>query len=297
MGPSNRHYQNMKKILLPLNGTTHSHKVLAYARKLAERWQAEVVLMRALDPLVFSGENFASLKTKHLEKEMLAAAKDYLNSLTEQFPGLVTRTVCEVGPARETIRAQAYRENCDLIMMAPYAYGQVVRWVIGSVAEEVSHMAPCPVLLVRGECRPEPHHIMVAVDGSQISYSVLDHLQPYLTSGTKVTVLHCCGVAGEEAESSHETRAYLERLELDLERQIRDRSNTRLVILQSHAPEGLLDWLQHSHCDLVAMSTHGNGGFRHLHLGGVTDQLARRAGCPVLVFPPGSGAAGHSAPV
>lgn len=284
----------MKKILLPLNGTTHSHKVLPYARRLAVRWQAEVVLMRALDPLVFSGENFASLKTRQLEHEMMAAAEDYLNSLTGHFSGLTTRIVCQVGPARETIRAQAYRENCDLIMMAPYAYGQVVRWVIGSVAEEVAHIAPCPVLLVRGERQPEPHHLMVAVDGSQISYSVLDHLAPYTTPETKVTVLHCCDVLDQEACSSQATQSYLQRLRLDLERQVRDRPNTELLILQSQAPEGILDWLSHSDCDLVALSTHGNGGFQHLHLGGVTDQLARRAGCPVLVFPPAAGLAGHS---
>ncbi len=277
------------KILLPLNGTTHSHKVLSYARELAGRWHAEVILMRAIDPLAFAGETFASLATKHLQQELLRAANDYLNSLTPHFPGLETRVICEVGPPRETIRALAYRDKCDLIMMAPYAYGAIVRWMLGSVAEEVAHIAPCPVLLVRGNAQAKLRHIAVPVDGSQLSYSVLDRLAAFATPDTRVTVLHCSGVPHHEAHFNQATESYLGRLRADLELQVRDRVNTDLKILDSHAPEGLLDWLRNFDCDLVAMSTHGDGGFQQRHLGSVTDQLARQANCPVLVFPPGSG--------
>lgn len=281
------------KILLPLNGTNHSHKAIAPARQLAERWRAEVVLLRAIDPLAFAGEGFASLATQRLEQEMLRAAQDYLHQQAERFAGLRVSTRCVVGPARESIRAQAFQEKCDLIIMAPYAYGAVVRWMLGSVAEGVAHMAPCPVLLVRGDIQATPQHVLVPVDGSQLSGSVLDHLIPFVTSDTRITVLHCCGVSQEEARRSDATNAYLQRLRGELERLTSNRVHTSLQIIESQAPEGILEWLGKCDCDLVAMSTHGDGGFQHLYLGSVTDQVARQAGCPVLVFPPGAGSSGH----
>ncbi len=282
---------SLMKILLPLNGTNHSHKVLPYASKLAELRQAEVVLMRAIDPMAFAGEGFASLATKRLEHELMGAAQAYLDNVSERFSVGRVRNLCVVGPARESIRAQALQEKADLIIMAPYAYGAIVRWMIGSVAEGVAHMAPCPVLLVRGDHSPEPKHVVVPVDGSQLSVAVLDHLAPLITAETRVTVLHCCGVSQEEAGRNEATGTYLARLREDLERQVAGRDRHQLALVDSHAPDGILQWLKKSDCDLVAMSTHGAGGFENLYLGSVTDQVARQSPCPVLVFPPGAGSA------
>ncbi|OFW16735.1 MAG: hypothetical protein A3F69_01115 [Acidobacteria bacterium RIFCSPLOWO2_12_FULL_66_10] len=36
--------------------------------------------------------------------------------------------------------------------------------------------------------------------------------------------------------------------------------------------------------DLIAMGTHGVGGFEHLVLGSVTEKVVRRAACPVLTL-------------
>ena len=38
--------------------------------------------------------------------------------------------------------------------------------------------------------------------------------------------------------------------------------------------------------DLIALSTHGRTGFRHLVLGSVAEAIMRHSHCPVLCFPP-----------
>ena len=264
--------------MLPLGGSAQSQKVLAYSRILAERWNAEIVLLRAVDPLA----------SKSLQQEILRAAQEYLQDQAQQLPHVSTRAVSLVGPAREVIRAQAVKEKCDLIMFAPHAYGRIVRWFIGSVAEEVAHIAPCPVLLVRGEPDPEIRHLVVPVDGSAISYSVLDRISPYTTAQTRITVLHCSGIPQDEALLNSTTGCYLKRLRSEMEGMVASRPNTTLHIVERPAPEGILEWLRGSDCNLVAVSTHGNGGISHLYAGNVADQVAREAACPVLIFPPGS---------
>ncbi|MFN8610653.1 MAG: universal stress protein [Vulcanimicrobiota bacterium] len=277
------------KILLPLNGTSAAHRVLAYAGKLASHQKVELLLLRAIDPLAFAGENFASLVTIHLEREMLRAAQTYLETIAKRFTDLKPECLCLVGPARETIRSVALREGCDLILMAPYSYGPIARWLVGSMAEQVSHCAPCPVMLLRGEASIEPRHVLVPVDGSETSYAVLNYLAPYLTDSTRITVLHCTGVDQSEADANQATRAYLERLKADLEAKVARHPLASLVFSESHAPEGILSWLEDSDCDLVAMATHGNGGFDKLFAGGCTDLVARQLERPLLLFPPASG--------
>jgi nucleotide-binding universal stress UspA family protein len=62
--------------------------------------------------------------------------------------GKVT-TLLRVGsPAREIVAA-ATEEGVDLVLMATHGRGEVHRLLVGSVADKVIRMAPCPVLTVK----------------------------------------------------------------------------------------------------------------------------------------------------
>ena len=47
----------------------------------------------------------------------------------------------------------------------------------------------------------------------------------------------------------------------------------------------IIEYAKDHHIDLVAMSTHGYGGIKHLLLGSVTDRVIRSSETPVLVLP------------
>lgn len=51
---------------------------------------------------------------------------------------------------------------------------------------------------------------------------------------------------------------------------------------------GILAAAKEYDADLIALGTHGRGGFEHLLLGSVTEKILRKAPCPVLVVPPGA---------
>lgn len=44
-------------------------------------------------------------------------------------------------------------------------------------------------------------------------------------------------------------------------------------------------WADENKVDLIALSTHGRTGFRHLALGSVAESILRHSNVPVLVFP------------
>ncbi|MBS2038934.1 universal stress protein [bacterium] len=276
------------KILIPLNGTSAAHRVLPFANQLAVRLGAELLFLRAIDPLAFAGESFASLVTVHLEREMLKAAQSYLDTIAAKFPNVLSRSLCLVGPARETIRSVAEREKCNLILMAPYSYGPIARWLVGSMAEQISHCAPCPVMLVRGEAVADPKHVLVPVDGSEASCNVLKDLKPWIGPEARVTVIHCTGVNEDEAGSNHTTHQFLKQLRADLGEKVARYPKAHLEFVSTHSPDGILSWLESSDCDLVAMATHGHGSAEKLYAGSTTDLVARQLDRPLLLFPPAS---------
>jgi nucleotide-binding universal stress UspA family protein len=60
---------------------------------------------------------------------------------------------------------------------------------------------------------------------------------------------------------------------------------TRGVVAR-HAAEAILEEAAAQASSLIALATHGRGGFKRLLLGSVADQLIRGAASPVLVYRP-----------
>lgn len=54
-----------------------------------------------------------------------------------------------VGDAAETIAAYAKEKGCDQIVMGTRGMGSVSNLLLGSVATQVIHLSPVPVLLVK----------------------------------------------------------------------------------------------------------------------------------------------------
>jgi len=63
--------------------------------------------------------------------------------------GLRARWVVATGVPHEEIVAAAARERADLIVLSTHGRGGLDRALLGSVADRVIRLAPCPVLSAR----------------------------------------------------------------------------------------------------------------------------------------------------
>jgi nucleotide-binding universal stress UspA family protein len=88
------------------------------------------------------------------------AASDYLRRVGDRLRerGFQVEEQVGDGPPAGVIVERAGALGVDLIAMTTHGRGGLERLLLGSVAEEVTRNAPCPVLLVRAatETRPEP---------------------------------------------------------------------------------------------------------------------------------------------
>jgi nucleotide-binding universal stress UspA family protein len=131
----------VERILVATDFSLCSLNALGHAEALARTLGAEIVLVH-VDAVPVAGSDRAAVKRALVEGK-LALAADQLHDR-----GLRARTVLRVGAADEEILDAAETERASLIVVGTHGRSQVVRALLGSVAERVVRGARCPVLVV-----------------------------------------------------------------------------------------------------------------------------------------------------
>lgn len=134
----------IKKILLPVDGSEYSLNAAAEAIDLANKFSAEIILL-------YCSETFQNLKQfKDFSVESLEYANLVLAPVREMLEKAKARYaehVVDNSPSEEIPR-MAERENVDLIIMAPRGTNPLASILLGSVTTRVLKQSPCDVLVV-----------------------------------------------------------------------------------------------------------------------------------------------------
>jgi nucleotide-binding universal stress UspA family protein len=153
-------------IMVALDGSVRSERVLPYVVELAEKFDSHIILVRvttvattfltstgAIDGVVSSGQIADMWHSIDLDREQ---AVSYLQSVASRLreQGLEVDYVQEDGEAATTIVKTAQRLDVDLIALASRGNGGLKRMIFGSVADEVERNASCPVFVLRCEDSP-----------------------------------------------------------------------------------------------------------------------------------------------
>jgi nucleotide-binding universal stress UspA family protein len=151
---------DIKRILLPTDFSDHSAAATWYAYELATRFDADLHLLHTLEVHLSSTPGFVmGLALPQYVQESRAAAEKALASVldTQGATGRkVVRAVVEGSPKVEIVR-YARTQQIDLIVLATHGRSGLAHVIMGSVAENVVRIAPCPVLTVR----PEGHQFVM----------------------------------------------------------------------------------------------------------------------------------------
>ena len=134
-----------------LHPTDFSEASLAACEKavdLARQCGAKLTVLHVYaNPLM--AEGFAYVPDPRPELERMLG--DVAN---EELPIAVAREL-RVGAPAETIVEFAREHNCDLIVMGTHGRTGLSHLLMGSVAENVVRHAPCPVMVVRPQPKPD----------------------------------------------------------------------------------------------------------------------------------------------
>jgi nucleotide-binding universal stress UspA family protein len=143
-----------RQILHATDFSRASRPALARAIALARQNRAKLSIAHAVSPLVVSfGDGFVSPSTyEAIDRDAHDHAKKQLATLTTRAKRAGARAVGLLldGLPHEQIPRAARRMRADLIVIGTHGRTGVSKVLLGSVAERIVRLAPCPVLTVRG---------------------------------------------------------------------------------------------------------------------------------------------------
>ncbi len=141
-----------RRILHPTDFSRASGAAFAKALALAKENRADLLLVHVLLPSTpFIGNGYVSPKTyEELEVAARRGAERQLDRLLRKARSAKTRVkgLLVEGVAYEQIARVARRKRADLIVLGTHGRTGFSRFFLGSVAERVIPLAPCPVLTV-----------------------------------------------------------------------------------------------------------------------------------------------------
>ena len=289
------------KILVPLDGSERSERVLPPARSIVEALNIDVELLQVTDPNVVTAfsdpehERYADQVGSSIRNNSI----NYLERIANSFPD-PSKVTCsaELGNAAEVIADKAAVHPGTIIAMSTHGRSGVQRWLLGSTADKVLHAAHNPLLLVRATDDTVLNEttmlkrIVVPLDGSQLAELTLPHVVELAKNlGLEVVLVrvfdplsqgHIPYVERVGEKMRVEAKAYLELKVRGLESE--GLKEVSYLLLQGNAATKIVDITQATHDNLVAICTHCRFGIGRWVLGSVTDRVVRYSGNPVLVI-------------
>lgn len=284
-----------EKILVPIDFSPPSTSALALARELAVPFEAAIHLLHVrtvVDSPIVSPDDLDEVE------RILAMSDAKTQELLEQSTdGIVSPTRCHVrrrvSPADAIIDAVA-ELDCDLVVMGTQGRRGLKGLLVGSVAKEVVHRSPVPVLTTRVEADRvfPPGKILVGYDSSHESLqAVLLAADWAQTLGAEVTLLHAMEPITYPDFYSHYT------LRANHMTRLGERSREALgevgrkylqavahdtAVIHARPAEGIIDVASNQDFDLVVLATRGLSGIAHALFGSVAERVVLLSKVPVL---------------
>jgi nucleotide-binding universal stress UspA family protein len=141
--------RTIKTILVSTDFSDYSNKALDNATALAKTFGAKIVLIHVVDALSYVVSE--SLQWEKVYDRLSESIRPMLEKQVKEIEHVGVSATCELiqGVPYEQIAKKAGEIKADLIVMGTHGRTGVRHLLLGSVAERVIHLAPCPVMTVK----------------------------------------------------------------------------------------------------------------------------------------------------
>jgi len=147
----------LQRILVPVDFSTHSMKALEYASFLARRFDARLDVLHVWKPTEYAGDAMVVMTRSDPEITLSTFLRNYADQqLTDFLKGVPhSERMLESGDPASTIARVATEGQYDMVVLATHGRTGLPHLMMGSVAEKVVRLCPCPVLTCRIQ-QPKP---------------------------------------------------------------------------------------------------------------------------------------------
>lgn len=291
------------RILFATDGSQGSATAEAYACALAQSWGASLTVMSVLEFPPGMNPDYAvnRLYLDELMKEVTTKLVDL--KVRAVALGISAQSRIATGIPSEEVLAVARAEETELIVVGTRGKTGLEHVLLGSTAERIIRMAPCPVLTVpREKQRAEgssstekpntpPKRLLVPVDFSDCSLDALEYGALIAQrSNASLKLLHVLEPVSYGLDFTFPHIAKREQVRTELTGRLSNLVSTLtsagissdFAISGGLPADSILDAARVQSVDVIVMGTHGRRGLSHALFGSVAESVLRRSSCPVL---------------
>lgn len=307
-----------QKMLVPLDGSKLAEVAFTYAKELAGRLGIDTILLNIYSPeeswSTPMHEAYINHAVEIIRREIRKLQKR--EGIQPKGKPVEVRGELAKGAPAETIMRYAEQNDVDLILTTTQARSGLRRWVLGDIADKVLRTAKIPILLVRAGIPDEilydqwpKRTILVPLDGSKLSESVLPHVEVLAQQAgkkpTEVVLLRVCEpppipsyYAPEFSEVPLNWGQYMEQ-EVNrckktaqeylagIEKQLKKSNiNVRSEILVGKTADEIVNYVKKNPFNLIVTVTHGRAGLSRWVYGSVTESILLGVRSPILLVRP-----------
>lgn len=277
----------MSRILLACHGGTSSEGAARVAKALSVRTGWDIDVVAVLPPPAPTDYGFGPVFIPDAETEELLEGRlleDVERQLTRCGLGSL-RPRLGVGTPAAVISEAALASGASLIIVGLGPHHFADRALGGETALQLAQIASTPVLAVPAGATALPHRIVAAMDYSTTSLNAARLAASMLRDGDTIELVHVVGhdIAPEQTAVSGDPGQRLAEVASTLERPRGVETTTR--VLEHDPARALLEYLQGTRAELIALGSHGYGMWKRLLMGSVASKVLRLAQCAVLVVP------------
>ncbi|HVP52146.1 MAG TPA: universal stress protein [Terriglobales bacterium] len=257
-----------------------SRLVLCWARVIAQAFASRVEILHVAEPpqYLIEGQEQAQLELTRTE---LHGA---VGSLAQEVLGtrVLHHIVVEEGHPVQVVMGRLERHTPDLIVMGSHGHDGMARVLLGSVAENVTRVARCPTLIVKG-AEPAEGSLKPILCPVNLSDSASECAQ---LAGILAAVLKAkleLVLAVEEASMSRGQAE--EQLHAWIPGGLRRMCDISEIVLEGDAAERIVERARTGGADLVVLGAEHRRFLEFTTLGRTTERVMRYSPCSVLLVP------------
>ena len=288
------------RILCPVDFSDVSRHALEHALLIARWYGAPVTGLFVYSPVFAppAGPGLHAYATAPVIEQIDKAEyeRDVLSFVrAATVPGIEVTARVEIGlPAQEIVKA-ATALAADLVVIGTHGAGAFEHLLLGSIAEKVLRTCPVPVLTVPDRARTTSQlpykRVLCPIDFSEPSKAALKLALSIAEEGNAdITILHVFDSLTDEPMAARhftvpEFRREYERSAADqLQALVPETARCRPTARVSHgkAYRRILAAAAEDCADVIVMGVHGRHPLDLMLFGSTTNQVVRRATCPVL---------------
>jgi nucleotide-binding universal stress UspA family protein len=139
-----------RRILVPVDFSDSSARALRHAAKRVVESGGSLIIVHVV-PADYGWLGIGRDESRDVDRSLQRQAADRLRAFADENVGdkVAADLEIRIGQPAEEIISAARDSKCDSIVLSTRGLTGLDRYLIGSVADRVARLAPCPVVLVR----------------------------------------------------------------------------------------------------------------------------------------------------